>query len=217
MINILLKAFIDKNSKYRFIKQLPIGTELLDVGCGNHSPSKANYLNKSIFIDGIDIVEYNMNSLDKSILRNYFIVSKSNFNLFIKNIKTNYQAIVCSHVLEHVDEHTELLEILLDKLAPNGQLYISFPNYNSIKFPSRKGTLNFFDDETHFKSPPDINIIEKIILQKGCKIINKSVPNKPFLGYILGLLIEPFSRLQRKVLPFTWYYWGFENVYIIKK
>ncbi|MEI2707415.1 MAG: class I SAM-dependent methyltransferase [Chitinophagaceae bacterium] len=217
MINILIKSIIDKYSKYYFVKKLLPKTRLLDVGCGNHSASKIYYLNKNISIDGIDIIEYNTNEHDKQIMNNYFIVEPDEFNNFINKLPNNYNSIVCSHVIEHVANYEDLLTVLLNKLAPNGLLYLSFPNANSVNYPKRSGTLNFYDDETHEKFPPDVEDVKKIILKNSCEIVDQITPNKILLGYILGMLVEPISILTKKVLPFTWYYWGFENVFIVKK
>jgi 2-polyprenyl-3-methyl-5-hydroxy-6-metoxy-1,4-benzoquinol methylase len=217
MINILIKSIIDPYSKYCFVKNLDKGSKVFDVGCGNHSASKINYLNKDIIIDGIDIIEYNTNNNDKAIMRNYFIVEPTKFNAFIQNLEEPYNAIICSHVIEHVENVQELLTVLLNKLDINGVLYLSFPNSASVHFPKRNGTLNFFDDNTHAQQPPNLEDIEKIILNTNCRILKKVTPNKIFLGYILGMIVEPISAFTKKVLPFTWYYWGFENVLIIQK
>lgn len=217
MINIFIKSCIDKYSKYFFVKKLKYGSKILDVGCGNHSASKIKYLNKNVVIDGIDIIEYNTNEHDKELMNNYFIIKPTKFNLFIKDLPYNYNAIICSHVIEHVNDLQELLNILLNKLEKDGLLYLSFPNAASINFPKRKGTLNFYDDETHSQLPPNLPTIEQIIKNNNCTIIKKATPNKVLLGYMLGILLEPISAITKKVLPFTWYYWGFENVLIIKK
>lgn len=217
MINIFIKSKIDKYSKYYFVKKLNSGNRVLDVGCGNHSATKINFLNNNLLIDGIDIVEYNTNEQDKKIMNNYFIVEPTKFNSFIEQLNCKYDAIVCSHVIEHVEDLEELLIVLMKKLERNGLLYLSFPNESSIHFPRRIGTLNFFDDNTHANQPPNLQFVENIIRNNNCIIIKKATPNKILIGYLLGLLLEPISAITKKVLPFTWYYWGFENVLIIQK
>jgi hypothetical protein len=58
-----------------------------------------------------------------------------------------------------------------------------------------------------------VNLIEN----NGFKIIYKRKKYKPFLGWLLGLLVEPFSRHSKKVLQGTWAFWGFESIIIAEK
>ena len=58
---------------------------------------------------------------------------------------------------------------MMNKLKQGGMLYLSFPCYDSLYFPRRMGTLNYYDDETHTEIPPKyediINLIKIIILK----------------------------------------------------
>jgi len=216
MITVRIKSILDKNSKYYFVKHLNTGSRLLDVGCGNHSASKLHLLNKNILIEGIDIEDYNIDETDKRIMQNYYLTTPTAFNSFIKSIPQKYDAIICSHVLEHVQNYSELTVILLNKLQIGGLLYLSFPAALSVDFPSRAGTLNFWDDTTHVQIP-QLSVIEELCRQNNAVIIKKALPNKGALNSLLGMLVEPISRLRKKVLPFTWNFWGFENVLVINK
>ena len=61
---------------------------------------------------------------------------------------------------------------MLKKVKRGGSLYLSFPSAKSLSFPSRIGTLNYYDDITHNNEPPDLeNIIE--ILKKNGLIFQK--------------------------------------------
>ena len=50
----------------------------------------------------------------------------------------------------------------------------------STKFPSRQGTLNYFDDETHHDIPPSYDDIIKVpgINEKIAKDIHSSFKNR---------------------------------------
>jgi 2-polyprenyl-3-methyl-5-hydroxy-6-metoxy-1,4-benzoquinol methylase len=49
----------------------------------------------------------------------------------LKNYSEEFDAVICSHVLEHVHQPVELLELLLDSLKKRGLLFLSTPNSES--------------------------------------------------------------------------------------
>ena len=47
-------------------------------------------------------------------------------------------------------------------LKQDGILYMAFPCEESVTFPSREGTLNFYDDPTHINIPIFDDILDQI-------------------------------------------------------
>lgn len=62
-----------------------------------------------------------------------------------------FDAIIMSHVIEHLPNGLDLLGRLVDKLKPGGYLYVEFPSVRSLALPHLRGTLHFCDDPTHVR------------------------------------------------------------------
>jgi len=62
-----------------------------------------------------------------------------------------YDAVVMSHVVEHLHDGLAVIERLMDKLKPEGWFYLETPSYRSYNLPSAHGVLNFYDDPTHVR------------------------------------------------------------------
>jgi hypothetical protein len=102
----------------------------------------------------------------------------------------------------------------------DGKLFLSFPTTKSINFPHRKGTLNYFDDATHQYNPPDFDEIIQKLKENNFEIIFQSASYKPIIHYLAGLILEPLSKLTKRILfsgYATWSYWGFESIIWAKK
>jgi hypothetical protein len=56
-----------------------------------------------------------------------------------------------SHVLEHLLNYSDVILKILPKLNDSCVVYVESQNPESTHFPSRNGTLNFFDDSTQIK------------------------------------------------------------------
>lgn len=213
-----LKYRLDGNSKYAFIGKLnAIGQEILDVGCGVDSVRKLKTQAPLAEFDGIDIEEYQMSSEGIQSMRTYWIVEKEKFAHAIATLPKNYDGIILSHVIEHLEAPEAFLEMLLSKLKPGGMLYISTPCMESVYFPKiHKGCLNFYDDETHV-SP--VNIIDWGARLGSEFAVHKCVKRNRgnMMLTILGWFSLPFVWFGKRYTPFIWYYYGFESVIWVKK
>ena len=96
-------------------------------------------------------------------------------------------------------------------------IYLTFPSENSINFPSRNGTLNYYDDKTHRDNPPNFKHTINLLKANNVKILKSKANYQPFLMNIIGNLIEPYSKYKNKVFPGTWEKWGFETIIIGQK
>ena len=99
--------------------------KLLDVGCGNKSPSITVSLFPKVEYFGLDKEEYNLTNEDKKILENkYFLVDLDNLSELDNALPNNYfDFIIMSHIIEHTRKGTEILEILAKKLKVGGGIY----------------------------------------------------------------------------------------------
>ncbi len=109
-------------------KNLPTNAEVLDVGCGNGVISRS--LGAAGFaVKGIDISE-------KTIEKAKSLNTLSNVRFEVRSAEQlvadgqQYHAIICSEVLEHLNEPSKLLVTLHEVLHTDGVLIVTVPNGN---------------------------------------------------------------------------------------
>jgi len=122
---------------------------LLDIGAGNHSASVTKKWYPGCEYYGVDLDKhYNNNEEDFRLMSAFYEMNLE--ELDYSAIPDNYfDFIMMSHILEHLKNGDAVVEKLLPKLRAGGIIYIEFPGFTSTMLPSMKGTLNFFDDDTH--------------------------------------------------------------------
>ena len=106
--------------------QLPTGAEVLDVGCGNGVISRS-LGEKGFNVQGIDVSEKAIEkakSLNKSNNVKFDVVSAEQL---VANGQ-QYHAVICSEVLEHLNEPARLLKVLHEILKEDGVLIVTVPN-----------------------------------------------------------------------------------------
>jgi SAM-dependent methyltransferase len=185
---LFLKKFINSYSEDKI--------KLLDVGCGNKSPSITVSLFPKVEYFGLDKQEYNLTNEDKKILENkYFLVDLDNLSELDNALPNNYfDFIIMSHVIEHTRKGTEILEILSKKLKVGGGIYIEFPSVRSLSFPSMEGCLNFCDDSTHVRLY-DIKEVANTLIKCGFKI-TKAGTRRNFIRCLLTPMVIIYHLIE---------------------
>ena len=200
---------------------------LLDVGCGNHSPTRYKSLYPNIIYTGLDIAEYNLDDNDRKIADELLILNchpKDFLSQVQDALKDNYyDFIIMSHVIEHLEDPREILVALASKIKAGGIFYLAFPAEDTIYFPSAEGTLNFYDDNTH-KWIPSLREILNILVKNGCKPIYLKDRYQPlayaFVGFfsiIKEYIKSKFFQKPMKVNSYIWSLYGFESIIIVQK
>jgi SAM-dependent methyltransferase len=210
-----MKRLLRKNGKTDFLSKLNADSRILDVGCGNNSPFNTKQILPDCLYTGIDIGDYNQT---KPLLADYYIISTSqNFSSEIAKFSNVFDAVISSHNLEHCEDRVGTLMAMLDALKIGGKLFLSFPCEQSVDFPKRKGTLNYYDDPTHQLSPPNFNETLTIIRQKRFQIEYAETNYSSKILSLVGWLLEPLSKVRNEKMIGTWEYFGFESIIIAKK
>lgn len=204
--------------KWRFIQKEAGGGEatILDVGCGNNSPQKTKMIWPKCYYCGIDVMDYNQKDAPNDYADEYTIVKPQEFANAIGQYAGRADIVISSHNIEHCDDPEKVCVEMCKALKKDGKLYMRFPSEDSVNFPSRKGTLNFFDDTTH-KQCPDFENIKRILLDNEMKIEFEQKSYRPLLLRTIGRFNEKKSATRGEVLFGTWAYWGFESVIVAKK
>jgi ubiquinone/menaquinone biosynthesis C-methylase UbiE len=202
--------------KMAFIYSIPKSAKVLDVGCGNSSPLITKRARPDLRYTGLDVCDYEQRVPASDYSEEYVVVSPEKFAAEIVKRPNSYDAVICCHNLEHCTQQEQALIGMLRALRKNGTIFLAFPCADSIRFPSREGTLNFFDDQTH-TTPPDYAWILDRLREEGFKITFARRRYRPWRLFMIGLLLEPMSRMKKKVIRGTWSLYGFESIIWAKK
>jgi 2-polyprenyl-3-methyl-5-hydroxy-6-metoxy-1,4-benzoquinol methylase len=123
---------------------------ILDVGCGNHSPRITKKWFPQWNYYGIDREDYLTDAQDKASMTHRYKLDLSKDSLDV--IPENYfDVVVMAHIVEHLSNGLDVIKQLMGKIKKGGKIYIECPSERSLALPSMYGTLNFCDDPTHIR------------------------------------------------------------------
>lgn len=213
------KASLLLNYKFKFIhdkfNNRPF--KLLDVGCGNHSPSKTKLIFPNCEYYGLDLDKnYNNDENDFKVIEKFYQIDLTTLDYTIMP-DNFFDVIRMAHVIEHLYNGDEALKNLLPKLNEGGFFYIEYPGKKSLKLPSMYGTLNFYDDTTHVRIY-SIEELSEIFKANNCKILKSGTRRNPW-----NILAMPariiISLLKNKKLEANifWDITGFAEYLFVQK
>lgn len=191
--------------------------KLLDIGAGNHSPSKTTALFPGCSYYGVDLnKDYNYDDADKKALKGFY--EKDLTELKLDDIPDDFfDFIMMAHIIEHLHNGDKVVELLSKKLKKGGYIYIEYPGQKSTTLPSMYGTLNFYDDTTHVRIY-SVAELSKLLTGLGFTVLSSGMRRSWF--YILSM---PFSIIKYKLSgkkligPLFWDLRGFaEYLYAVK-
>lgn len=192
--------------------------KILDVGCGNHSPSiTKKYYPFSIYYGLNKTRDYNLNQEDFNVMDHFYEIDLSDIDKLGSIPNNFFDCVISSHIIEHLRNSEEVISNLLHKLEKGGLIYLEFPSLHSVNLPSMRGTLNFYDDLTHIKlhNPEEV---ELFLREKGCTIIKSRIRRS--LKHILLLPLYLISSLRRSGYIEASIFWditGYANYIIALK
>ncbi|HEX3968247.1 MAG TPA: methyltransferase domain-containing protein [Edaphobacter sp.] len=186
---------------------------ILDIGCGNNSPSTTKHWFPGCHYSGADIAQYNNNEQDLAAIDDFYPLGLDGSGYSVIPDKS-YDFIILHHVIEHMETPAPILATICSKLKPGGYIWIAFPSLRSLSLPSAEGSLQFCDDPTHVHVP-EVREISNILLANDVKVLNAG-RSKDFVRTLIGAAILPLAFLRRL---FTgrmsakglWYVLGFED------
>ncbi|NNJ55163.1 MAG: class I SAM-dependent methyltransferase [Bacteroidia bacterium] len=191
--------------------------EVLDIGSGSHSATITKKHFPSCHYTGVDRDQnYDNDPADVANMDNFIQLDLT--ELQFDGIKDNhYDIIVMSHIIEHLYNGDEVVRLLQTKLKKGGIFYVEFPCEASTKFPSKKGTLNFYDDETHVR----IYSIEEVssIFKTGGFNVLKSGKNRRLINILLMPIKIVWQKLRLGYVKggVYWDWYGFADYVVAKK
>jgi len=189
------------------------GLRILDIGCGNNSPTTTKRWFPGCRYSGADIAQYNNNSDDIAAIDTFYPlgIDGSGYSAIPDS---SFDFVILHHVVEHMREPAPILATICSKLKPGGYIWIAFPSLRSLSLPSAEGTLQFCDDSTHVYVP-DIREVSNILLPNGVKILHAG-RSRDFVRMLIGAAILPWAMLKRLITGRLscnglWYVLGFED------
>jgi hypothetical protein len=165
---------------------------LLDVGAGNHSASVTKSWFPGCHYAGIDRERnYHNDAADFAAMDEFFELDLTKLQ-FDAIPDASYDVLLLAHVIEHLVNGDEVLRRLVPKIRPGGMIYVEFPGPRSLRLPSRKGTLNFHDDDTHVRLF-DAREVAGILERCGLRILRARTRRD-----LRGILLLPVFALRAK-------------------
>lgn len=212
-----ISIFIRPFGKRAFLHKFNGKISILDVGCGNESVNVVKSLLPESYYVGLDVHDYNLSEKSKKHIDQYIITTPDKFHDEILKNKNKFDLVLSNHNLEHCNHREQTLDAMISSIKDDGFIHLSFPSEKSTTFPSRRGTLNYFDDKTHKYGPPNYDVILDELNKNNFEIIYSTKHYRPRMLYILGMIIEPISKITKRVYKGTWEFFGFESIIIAKK
>lgn len=157
--------------------RLPSGRpRVLDVGCGNHSPRVTKAYLPQCEYHGIDNRRWNRDGDDDRAIDRFFAIDLEVAERLDEVPDETYDAVICSHVLEHLSDPYGVARRLVRKVKPGGVLYVETPSPRSLALPRAatgwmgiRGSLNFRDDDSH-KEPVDLARVAAELQKAGFSV-----------------------------------------------
>ncbi len=141
--------------------------KILDIGCGSDMPGFAARAFSRCVYHGVDIAEPTPDAL-RHIDRFFRLdLTATDFSDMQNGF---YDAILMSHVIEHIMNGEDLIRAVAPKLKPRGVMFVEFPSVRSLGLPSGIGTLQFCDDETHVRVY-EISEVANAMLRAGLTVV----------------------------------------------
>lgn len=198
----------------RLLKDVPC-PHILDVGCGSRVPQYFS----SVFSDCIYFgVERTPSSLPQSPSdrRQRFITADLDGSNLEELEDSSFDVVVVSHVLEHLKRGVGALDFLCPKIRPGGFLYVATPVPESVNFPHKVGTLNFFDDPTHIVVISR-SALKEAAIRNGMTIVSFGTTRRLLRVATMPLLLSVATILDGEPGPALWDMYGFEQYLVAQR
>lgn len=189
---------------------------VLDIGAGNHAATRLKRRLPNVKYWGVDIVkDYNNNAEDFKLMEDFYEMdlTKLEFDAIPDN---HFDVIIMSHVVEHLKNGELVVERLLQKLKSEGHIYIEWPSKKSAYLPSMKGTMNFFDDDTHVRFY-DVHLLANVLMGHDCKIKKMGTRRDWWAIVLLPVKIIQYAIKRQIAASLFWDYTGFASFLFAKK
>lgn len=172
--------------RVQFIKTLLHEASLLDFGAGDGGLSVYRTW-PSPRRDDLNFYGYSLEPVERA--RDYRSVEIARFEDRAPDFGGKvFDAVFCSHVIEHLSDLNRFFAWLGGALAPGGRVYLEWPSPVTLTLPKRTALLefgvdlmvsNFHDDATHIELPDRATVIAGLE-NAGCVVETSAIVRLPF-------------------------------------
>jgi len=184
----LLRYWWYFHPRFRFFKTLPSGSKLLDIGAGPGGISCWKEWNWPL---RDDLTLYGIDLRESELAPKYFDFKICDLNAGpIPYEDCLFDAVLMSHVLEHLKDEAGILKEIGRVLKKTGRLYIEIPSEETLGYPGRAAflkegikvsSINFFDDGTHLRTFP-LPVLEILLEEKsGFRVLESGTIENKFI------------------------------------
>lgn len=214
------KFFSTRTPKFNFMQRVMNGHPftLLDLGAGNHSPSKTTEIFPNCTYHGVDLnYDYEYTKEDIAALKKFYEMDLTKLE-FDEMPDGYYDYINMAHIIEHLHNGDTVVEKIVTKLKKGGYIYIEYPGKKSTTLPSMYGTLNFYDDPTHVRVY-SVKELSELLKKNGFEVLSSGTRRSWYYIFLIPFTSMAYM-LKGKRIPAAvlWDLMGFaEYVFARKK
>ena len=190
---------------------------VLDVGAGSHSASITKKWLPECHYTGIDISKsYDNDEADFKAMDEFIEMDLTKLD-FEKIPENKFDMIVMSHIIEHLHNGDKVISGLIPKLKKGGIMYLEFPSERSVNFPSKRETLNFYDDPTHCRIF-SVKEVSELLIQNHLSVLSAGVRRQ-----LVNIILMPIKIAYQSITKgyvrggVYWDYYGFADYVVAKK
>lgn len=223
------KIISENNFTYRNILQIlnniHYGENVLDIGCGVGTldyyiaQKDKNVCGVDISKSAIDICKKNAKLLGLQKKMKFFCADFLKFDN-----KSKFGLIICSEVLEHLNDDRLAVKKIYKMLNLNGLAIFSVPSVNAPLY--KIGLLDKFDKQVGHLRRYDTKRIKKLMISANFKIVRIYLTEGMFRNFLFTFKLGSFlNRLANRFSPIceilsfvdklTLYLFGESNVYVL--
>ncbi len=196
------------------LREMPVG-KVLDVGCSSGEFSE-KVRARGHHVTGVDIMEHPevADRVDEFHL--------ADLDVGLPEVGSGYDVIIAADVIEHVRDPKALLLQMSDRLAPNGRLIVSTPNFGHWYARARVATGTFdYDrrgilDETHLRFFTRRGLMR--ILEESSLLVEEMRHSATFLPVIESgsKVSRTLSAIDRRLVKARPTFFGYQFVMVLR-
>lgn len=208
--------------KHYFAGLLESGNKVLDIGCWNYSFKR---FCDELKVDGLNHYGADREAPMETCPQNYTFAKVELNNSPLPFEDETFDAIVASHVIEHVNDQLSLMKEIFRTLKTNGLVYIECPSDRSLYMPSMPfkfeefRSLNFYDDPTHFGRPHSPQSLYRLFRMYDGEVLKCDyIVRKNYRWKFPYLISKAWLKRDAAMLEnVMWYTFGFAVYGIARK